>query len=252
MKILPPQTRPPQAPTFRRHQPQPAGRFAAYRACLRWDFGFTCPFCLLHEADLYGGLPGEGLGATTVEHRVLRRDDASRQNDYENCLYACRLCNRSRSVLPLTESGAYLLDPTASAWGAHFECETDLLRPFDGDPDAAYTHRAYELDDPRKVLRRRVRRELVSDRTLLLEDLRVELATLQERLNASQGQESRASLLDQLERIRSDARRALADLERYLALPVDAPQSCRCQSSRYHSLPDELERQLVEVLASGL
>lgn len=65
MKILPPVTLPPRQPTTRRHEPKAAfgaEGYQAYRACLRWEFGFTCSFCLMHEADLTGGRAVEGLG----------------------------------------------------------------------------------------------------------------------------------------------------------------------------------------------
>ena len=58
MKILPPQTKPPTSPIERRHRPRPVhGRqgYLKFRPCLRWDFGFTCPFCLMHESDFVRG-----------------------------------------------------------------------------------------------------------------------------------------------------------------------------------------------------
>jgi hypothetical protein len=245
LKILPPQTQPPQAPTARRHHPAPASRWTAYRSCLRWDFGFTCPFCLLHEADLLGGLPGEGLGVTTVEHWIPRAEDASRQNDYGNCLYACRFCNRARSVQPVSTPGADLLDPTARTWSDHFRSDEDRLLPVDGDLHAAYTHRAYDLDDPRKVIRRQVRRHLVSDRLLLLERLGTELAALRERAGGSPDRLN--GIEEAIQQILSDARRAYEDLERYQAIPIDAPANCRCASHDHHRLPEEIGDQLVDV-----
>lgn len=240
---------PPRKPTVRRHVPPPAQRWSYYRSCLRWDFGFVCPFCLLHEADLYGGQPGEGLGGTTVEHRVPRSTDPARENDYANCLYACRFCNRSRSVSPIQTSGARLLDPTQDPWGDHFEAEVDHLRPVAGDADADYTHRAYDLDDPRKVARRRARRELVNDRLVLLSELGAELVGLLELAEEWRQQDFRkfALALQEVQQIRSAAFRALDDLKRYPAIPVDAPASCRCRGMGPLSLPEELARQAVEV-----
>ena len=70
MRILPLQSQPPSTTVDRRHTPRPTtGRFGyqGYRACLRWEFGFTCAFCLLHESDFveHGA---EGLGLLGVEH----------------------------------------------------------------------------------------------------------------------------------------------------------------------------------------
>jgi 5-methylcytosine-specific restriction endonuclease McrA len=250
LKILPPQTRPPAKPTARRHRPRPAGRWTDYRSCLRWDFGFTCALCLLHEADLYGGQHGEGLGGTTVEHRVARSEDASRENEYENCLYACRFCNRSREARPLARDGARLLDPTRDTWSRHFEASGDRLEPADRDADAAYTHRAYELDDSRKTERRRSRRELVTDRLLLLTDLEEEVAELLRLsdLLRTRDLSSFGRALDRLRSIRADTRRALGDLARYAAaVPADAPGSCRCPAPGQRSLPEELDRQTIEI-----
>jgi 5-methylcytosine-specific restriction endonuclease McrA len=248
LKILPPQTRPPAKPTTRRHRPPPAGRWTDYRPCLRWDFGFTCALCLLHESDLYGG-PGEGLGGTTVEHRVARSKDASRQNDYENCLYACRFCNRSRAALPLWDGGARLLDPTRDAWSQHFLAGDDRLSPVEGDAAAEYTHRAYELDDPRKVARRQARRELLSDRLFLASHLEAESAELLRLADLFRPKDLLrfGRTLELLRSLRADARRALGDLKRYAAIPVDAPLRCRCPEPGTESLPEELERQTFEV-----
>src|SRR5690349_1008078 len=103
MKILPPQTLPPNARIERRHQPEGVtGRYGyrAYRACLRWEFGFTCAFCLLHEADL-APFGAEGLGVMTIEHFVPVSVDEEKAGEYRNCYYACRLCNQSRSNAPV-------------------------------------------------------------------------------------------------------------------------------------------------------
>src|SRR5438552_905085 len=102
MNVLPLQTRPPTEAVARGHAP-PRGGFNSYRRCLRWEFGFTCAFCLLHEADLVDwGASGSGL--MTIEHRVPQSDPAvgaALADDYGNCFYACRYCNRSRGVAPL-------------------------------------------------------------------------------------------------------------------------------------------------------
>ncbi len=217
---------------------------------MRWDFGFTCGFCLLHEADLFGGESGEGLGGTTVEHAIARSADASRQGDYDNCLYACRFCNRSRSAKPPQHQGARLLDPTRDGWHRHFIAAGNRLQPEAGDLDAAYTHRAYQLDDPRKVERRRGRRELINDRLRLLaalEGQRIpELLALADELRQLNRQ-GFGDLLRAIQQLRADARRALQDLRRYEAIPRDAPTVCRCGSQRHHTLPDEFEEQSFEL-----
>lgn len=249
MKILPPQTLPSRTPTSRRHRPKPSGRWTKYRPCLRWDFGFTCAFCLLHEADLYGGQPGEGLGGTTVEHAIPRSVAPLRQNDYTNCLYACRYCNRSRSAHPVRREGARLLDPTHDAWGEHFVAADDHLRPVEGDVDASYTHQAYEMDDARKVERRQTRREVVSDRLRLLARLESEISELLRLADVVRRHDVRkfGDVMEEIRRLRMDARRALEDLKRYAAVPQDAPKTCRCSPPRDHTLPEDLELQTIDV-----
>ncbi len=216
---------------------------------MRWDFGFTCALCLLHEADLYGGHPGEGLGGTTVEHWVARSHDASLQGEYANCLYACRFCNRSRSARPTRQGEARLLDPTRDAWGEHFAAAADRLQAVAGDGDADYTHAAYELDDPRKVARRRARRELIADRLGLLARLESEITELLRLADLLRRRDLRrfAAVLEQIRAIRADGRRALGDLYRYAAVPRDAPRTCRCAEPRDHTLPGELDRQMLEL-----
>lgn len=241
---------PPATPTVRRHRPKAAGdRWTVYRACLRWDFGFTCAYCLLHEADLYGGQLGEGLGGTTVEHHVTRSAAPSRAGDYFNCLYACRLCNRSRSTKPDSGDGVRLLDPTRDAWVNHFFVAGDRLQPADGDADAEYTHRCYEIDDERKVERRQARRELLADRLPLVGVLHTELVALLRLADRLRRRDSRAfaTVLQRISTIRSDARRALEDVARYAAVPRDAPATCRCVDASEHTLPSCFERQLREV-----
>lgn len=216
-----------------------------YRDCLRWDFGFTCAFCLLHELDLFGGLGGEGLGGTTIEHRVLRSEDPNRQSEYGNCIYACRFCNRARSAHPLKSRGRCLLDPTSEAWGRHFVVREDFLKPVAGDVDAIYTHEAYDLDDPRKVERRRARRVFLSDTKLLLDELDGEIdkvMRLSERLPEGDV-DLFIAVVQMVKRLREQRSRTLADLVRYTVIPPDAPTECRCATTEMHSLPEELAKQ---------
>lgn len=249
MKVLPRRTHPPKAPTLRRHEPRLATRWSQFRPCLRWDFGFTCPFCLLHESDLFGAAGGEGLGGTTVEHFVPRSVDPGRELDYTNCLYACRLCNRARSNRPIQQESARLLDPTGTAWARHFELSEDEIEPMAGDLDAAYTHETYDLNDARKVVRRQLRYQLVSDRLQLLEQLGGEIqAILRLAEQFRRDHPLRFALaIRRVRSLRSAMRRALADLARYAAVPADAPASCRCESAEGLTLPSSLEEQNVDL-----
>ena len=110
------------------HAPTPLsseGGYRAHRPCLRWEFGFTCAACLLHESDFteYGT---EGTGLMTIEHLEPRSADPARANDYDNCIYLCRFCNGERSDKPVVnKDGDHLLNPTEVVWADHFEVDGD-------------------------------------------------------------------------------------------------------------------------------
>lgn len=230
MQVLPPEIRPPARAIKRRHNPK-RGDYSTYRPCLRWDFGFVCGWCLLHEAD-YAPVRGStaGLGVFWIEHKAPRSTAASQENEYSNCYYACARCNRARLAKPVTDRrGRKLLDPCTAAWRDHFLLDADHLRPVADDRDAQYTHEAYDIDDPGKVERRRIRREVVSSR---LEAL-VELAEcLDQALFLSARPENRARALQIALVIRRQMANAKADLAHFRAIPSDSPTGCRCNQKR--------------------
>jgi hypothetical protein len=205
---------------------------------LRWEFGFTCAFCLLHESDL-AGKGAEGLGLTTIEHFVPARTEPWRINQYDNCFYACRLCNRARSGRPVIDStGRSLLDPCRHRWADHFRITDDgwlLAREEDGD--AAYTEWAYDLNDLRKVELRQWRATTIREHLELI----AEAPDLEERLLA----ESAGGLggLRTIQRLREGARIARAFMKQYMAIPRDADPACRCGRNDHHTLPSWLEEQ---------
>ena len=84
--ILPELTRPPGVVIPRAHSPREAawdGGYTEYRRCLRWDFAFTCPYCLRHESDIVPS-GAEGWGVTTAEHVALQSKDHAAANRYDN------------------------------------------------------------------------------------------------------------------------------------------------------------------------
>ena len=239
MTTLPRQTQPPATPIERRHAPAP-GRYGSYRPCLRWDFGFTCAFCLLHEADLAEhGV--EGTGLTWIEHRLLRSVDPLRARDYANCYYACRFCNTARGTAPLEDAdGRRVLDPCADAGGHHLMVHGDGLRPL--DDDARYTHETYDLDDPRKRLARRSRTAAIDTARKTLSKAPRLISRLLE-LAETAAAKDRAAILDAAQARSATVRAARRQLERYRAIPADAPTSCRCGTLAAHSLPAFLAEQ---------
>lgn len=217
MRVLPARTAPPDEPIRRRHRP-PSGFYASYRACLRWEFGFGCAFCLLHEADLsQHGV--EGTGLTSIEHRIPRSHNPALADEYANCYYACRYCNTARAVAPnLDRQGHELLDPCATTWAAHFTVDDNRLRPLAGDDDAAYTAEVYDFADPRKI-------EMRAGRARVIEEcLRVfrEVPGRQDRLLRTAEKippVQRRPLLDAAEELQRMIQAAVKRLERFRVVP---------------------------------
>jgi hypothetical protein len=247
MKILPRRTFPPSITVDRRHNPKVTrARFGyrQYRTCLRWDFGFSCAFCLLHESD-FRTMGAEGLGLMSIEHFIPVSVDRSQANSYENCFYCCRLCNEARSNTPLRDGeGRRLLNPCRDDWGSHyFLSEDDRLLPAAGSSDACYTLEVYDLNDPRKIEMRRVRQEDLAD---CLEVITQAPDLLESVLVACRRAETR----QEMGRLVSLARmllrklfRAARELRRRTAIPRDADAACRCGHTEYHLLPGWLDAQ---------
>src|SRR4051812_19451819 len=104
----------------RRHTPSPSKDYRAYRACLRWEFGFSCAFCLLHEADIVAA-GTEGWGVMAIEHFVPQSHAPDLVNVYSNCFYVCTLCNSARGDRPnQAPDGANLLNPCDDPWNELF------------------------------------------------------------------------------------------------------------------------------------
>jgi hypothetical protein len=251
MKILPRATDPPNAPLHRRHTPKDATGhqgFQKYRDCLRWDCGFTCPFCLLHESDFLrtGGI--EGTGIFSIEHLSPQSIESGLSNDYRNCVYCCRFCNRSRSNRSVRLGEAQLLDPTKATWSDHFERREDLLYAKTGDLDAAYTLEAYEFNDSRKVMIRKDRRELYDHHLTFITDGPKHITRLLTMASEHIFDTQRFDeLIRMASRFQNGLRRAVFDLHKHRAIPEDAPQKCRCGTTREHCLPAPISSQMLEL-----
>lgn len=235
MRVLPDVTSPATHRLDRAHVP-PEGAYPTYRDCLRWEFGFTCAFCLLHEADFIAH-GAEGTGLFAIEHAELRSARPDLKDVYGNCFFICRFCNGARGKRPRTDArGNRLLDPCIDPWAEHFAAENDHLRAAAGDADASYTHRAYDLDDERKIrLRTDRRRTLPTIRDTLTEtpDLIERLLTLAE----SALPEARRSLTSVARKLHLHLGQAKEDLLRFRAIPEDAPSECRCETGVTRALP---------------
>jgi hypothetical protein len=247
-KIVPDVTRPWRRRIVRRHAP-PAAKgmvgFRTYRPCLRWEFGFSCAFCLCHETDLM--LASEGWGVMQIEHFVPKTLEPARINDYENCFYVCRLCNGARGNSPNRDAdGRSLLNPCATVWHERFKVTVDELQPRqESDGDAAYTSELYDFEDARKVRLRRARRKVVSQRLSYLRRSRDLEDDLLDRLEKGGGSEL-VEMVDTARAVRQARKLAFEDLLRFRAVPDDRDTACACRRPE-RSLPPVLDEQTIDL-----
>lgn len=239
---LPERTAPPGVAVPRAHDPSKAdwdGGYREYRSCLRWDFAFTCIFCLRHETDIVPS-GAEGWGVTSAEHVELQSDDRGDENDYTNVLYACKRCNRDRSTKPrMDKLGRKLLDPTTIAWGSRFGLEGDSIEPLDtADTDALYTRDAYDINAEKKRDARRLRAEKIGETLSRIAADRVREKKLVEIAKIQTDEAVRQDLLGVARELRRARREVVAEfVETYGAIPTDAAQSCRCDPAPRYDLP---------------
>ena len=246
MDVLPAQIQLPSAAIDRRHAP-PERPYKNYKACLRWEFGFTCAFCLLTEADVCE-YSVERTGLFWIEHFLTRIAHPDHRNLYANCLLSCRFCNNSREQT--THAGGLmggLLDPTKESWAAHFYLEGDdaeYIRPNMADRDAIYTWETYRIDDPEKVARRRMRAQRLS-RAIDALDVLPGLATTLE-MEACRATEPSviSERLRRAKAVREQLIECRAIVRRYSAIPLTgAPAKCVCKTTPELSLPSWLAAQ---------
>lgn len=246
MKVLKAETLPPSRPFTRCHSPQ-AASYAAFRSCLRWEFGFTCAYCLLHETDwIPQGTEKSGLYA--IDHFETKKDAPTKVTEYSNCIYACRYCNSvDRGSTPdKSADGKRLLDPSVSAWSQHFKLVADRLTSIDGDTDAQYTEETYSLNSPIKVSKRRERREVIIS---CLENLSQKNLAGELREIAAQipDEEKKTQCLKAANLIDKASENAYRALQKYRAIPIDADTVCKCEQTNRLALPEEIERQTQEI-----
>lgn len=255
MRLLP-EIHPGTAPFPRRHSPRPAtdvpGAHTVYRRCLRWEFGFTCVYCLVHETDLARGLPVEGEGSMTIDHFIPVSTKAPEPNAYENCYLACRQCNRAKDAFCPPDDGE-LLDPCHHAWAEHFELVEGNLEPAGNDPRAKITLRVCQLNSERKIEIRQFRKQAHEEHraTLRATPSRIaSLLALAEELRPRQPETS-DQLLACARQLDEAQRKAWRDLARWRPEPRDRPRSCRCEKPPALELPPPIEAQVVTVTENG-
>lgn len=250
-KILPQITWPWRRKISRRHRP-PAAKgdtgYRKYRSCLRWEFGFTCAFCLNHETDLMLATT-EGWAVMQVEHFEPKTRNASRINDYKNCFYICRLCNTARGNAPNRDSlGREMLNPCDSVWHDHFEVRDGEIRPRDeADGNAALTSERYDFGDPRKVRVRQIRQQLITDRLGFLKGALEMEDDLFDEIVAIGGGRKSLSHVKMIEMLGERRAVAYEDLLKYVAIPADPSPSCPCDHQHAQTLPVVLDEQAIDL-----
>jgi hypothetical protein len=240
--VLPERTEPAPARIVRRHSPRP-GRYPDYRACLRWEFGFSCAFCLLHESDLVDW-GAEGTGLMSIEHHVPQSVQPEISGDYSNCFYACRFCNQARGSAPVAHGSGTLLDPCSTPWADRFVRTSDRLSVrSDDDRDAARTHAVYDLDDLRKRRLRTAREHGIEEARRAESEIPIRIERLVLLATQQVDRQDRRELLELVRRLRGLLMDAQKQLLLFSSVPADAPSSCRCNGPGDRSLPRFLAEQ---------
>jgi hypothetical protein len=225
VRALEPRSPIPDTPVPASHSPAKAN-YSKYRPCLGWEFGFYCGYCWLHESDFNPrGLPASGL--MWIEHCVTRSADKSKQNEYANCTYSCKGCNRHRSVTPIRgPGGVRLLHPRSDAWAVHFEWNDHVLQP--RTDDARYTAKTYNINSPIKVTLRKLRFEAVPPAREVLPVATAEIARCLSALKKCAPQD-RAIHMKELISARQMRDLAWRQISLFQAVPAHARESkCRC------------------------
>jgi HNH endonuclease len=237
-KLLPPVTAPWSETFTRRHTPPPSG-YEHYRSCLRWEFGFSCAFCLLHESDIvHGG--AEGWGVTQIEHFVPKSHDPDRRNDYSNLFYICGRCNRARGTQGKGPKGEILLNPCDNIWAQHFKIIRDEIYPRnEHDEHAAHTRDAYKLNDESKVALRSVRRKTV----IPCKSLLGRWSGINEKLLDLAVEKRAAETVELAKDLAAMSRLIRLNLHRYTAIPIKHDVSCHCGDPNLCTLPKVLDEQ---------
>lgn len=215
--------------------------------CIRWEFGFTCPFCLLHEVDFAPDGCAK-LALMTIEHIATQSQSPARRTQYRNCVLACRLCNSTRSARPSRKGGRKLLNPRVEAWAAHFVVQGDALQPTTAD--ASYTAEAYGINRPIARLRRRIRATRIEDALQCLKRRQRQLhllETTRDRATADKRPLDVAAMEEALQLCKDDLAWCRDQLARYAPIPCDADRPSRCNDPKADRLPAWLSTQLESV-----
>ena len=109
-------------PLPRIHRPRRQSEAVAYRPCLRIEFGYTCAYCVSHEAEVARGAKH---GLFEVEHFRPEHAFGHLRTVYANLMWACAACNRAKSgkwpSAVAQARGSRFVDPCAEALSEHLQ-----------------------------------------------------------------------------------------------------------------------------------
>ncbi len=181
-----------------------------------------------------------------VEHLRLRSESPDTAHVYSNCIFICRFCNLARNAKSqVGPTGARLLSPAEVDWAEHFVLDGNRLLPREGDADAEYTYRIYDLDDVKKQSMRGFRRQHLDEWL----DLIIRGPLQRDRLLDRGITERDPELISVARQIEMAIWSAYRDLARFIAVPKDAASSCGCGAPSLE-LPFQLDEQTFELEGS--
>jgi hypothetical protein len=133
----------PAKPHCRRHGPEGYSHYRHYRNWLRDEFAFRCIYCLRRETWLTLSPDWE------IDHFLPKSEHPDVERDYDNLVYACNRCNR-------TKAAKYLPNPEQVAYGKslHVDANGEIHAL---DEDGKTLIESLGLDDPDYTrMRRRI------------------------------------------------------------------------------------------------
>lgn len=234
--ILPEITLPFAKQLKRIHKPEPwnsENGWRGFRVCLRWEFGFTCAVCQLHEADLVP--PTTTIDGHSIEHAIPQSSELGKEDadEYDNCYWVCARCNETRGKKPLVnESGSRLLNPITDVWADHFVRTGHELCPNAGDLDAnilkklmvSIWNTAWDAKWRSSVMARAFR-----DINRLLDEIR----TGDNEFTLASTEQERETLLRKRGSLAKDFAEDLEKVRHYTGIPQGAPGNFpRCEADK--------------------
>jgi hypothetical protein len=118
----------PAAPIVRSHGPRGYEQSESYRPWLRDEFAFRCVYCLCREQ--WGRVTGE----FNLDHFVPQKIRPRHATTYDNLVYACARCNRTKSAQRVPDPLATLtlqsvrVHPDGSLEGCSSDAKSLILK----------------------------------------------------------------------------------------------------------------------------